>query len=166
MTVAPIARMVDPYVSVVGTASASATQQSAAREVGRLLAERGYRLVCGGLGGIMAAACAGHRAGGGRPIGILPGTDRREGNEHLDVAIVTGLGNMRNALVVDNGDAVVAIGGRYGTLSELALALDAETPVVGIDTHDIEGVTAVADPEAAVDYVDDILGGQNSESVT
>lgn len=149
-----------PYVSVIGSEQASDDERAAARSVGKLLGERGYRMVCGGRGGVMAAAAAGHRMSGGRPIGILPSRSRREANEHLDVAIVTGLGTMRNALVVQNGDAVVAIGGRYGTLSEIALALDADIPVIGLDTHDIEGINAVDTPVKAVESVEAIIESQ------
>lgn len=150
--------MDETYVSVIGGERADDRAIDRARTVGRLVAERGYRLVCGGRGGVMAAAAEGHRAGGGRPIGILPGVDRAAANEHLDVAIVTGLGNMRNALVVANGEAVVAIGGGYGTLSEIALALDDDTPVVGLQTHDVEGVRAVDTPAAAIEAVEAALG--------
>lgn len=151
--------MHDQYVSVIGSGTADTHEQELAYAVGQRLAERGYRLVCGGRGGVMSAAAAGHREGGGRPIGILPGSDRQAGNEHLEVAIVTGLGNMRNALVVDNGDAVIAIGGRYGTLSEIALALDADTPVIGLDTHDIEGVQTVTGPDTAIEAIEIALDG-------
>lgn len=145
--------MADTYISVIGSSQATDAEAAAAERVGRLLAKRGYRLVCGGLGGVMAAASRGHREAGGRPIGILPGRDRAVANPHLETVVVTGLGNMRNALVVDNGDAVVAVGGHHGTLSELALALDAGLPVVGIDTHDIDGIERVSTPAAAVDAV-------------
>lgn len=146
------------YVSVIGGERATEEQLAMAREVGRLLAEHDYRLVSGGRGGVMASASAGHQEGGGRPIGILPEGHRGNANEYLETAIVTGLGNMRNAMVVQNGEAVVAIGGRYGTLSELAFALDADRIVIGLETHDIEGVIAVESPEAAIEALGDALG--------
>lgn len=149
----------ETYVSVIGTEAADETERERARAVGRLLAEEGYRLVCGGRGGIMAAASAGHREAGGRPIGILPEQHRRNANEHLDTAIVTGLGDMRNAMVVHNGAAVVAIGGRYGTLSEIALALNAGKTVIGLDTHDVDGVTAVDSPKSAVKAIQRAVEG-------
>lgn len=147
-----------PYISVIGGDSANTHECEVATEVGRLLAERGYRLVCGGRGGVMEAAAAGHRQAGGSPIGLLPSRDRSEANEYISIAIVTGLGNMRNALVVENGDAIIAIGGSYGTLSEIALALDAGRTVFGLETHEIEGIQAVSSPREAVDSVEDVIG--------
>jgi uncharacterized protein (TIGR00725 family) len=121
--------------------------------VGRALGERGVALVCGGLGGVMEAACRGAKGAGGATIGILPGSDRAAANEFVDVAIPTGLGEARNALVVRAADAVIAVGGGYGTLSEIALALKAGKRVVGLDTWDIDGVEAVDSPVAAVEAV-------------
>jgi uncharacterized protein (TIGR00725 family) len=115
-----------------------------------LIAERGALLVCGGLGGVMEAACRGARAAGGTTLGLLPGADRAEANPHVTVAVPTGLGEARNALVVRAADAVVAIGGGYGTLSEIALALRAGKPVIGLGTWDIDGIEVASDPEAAV----------------
>jgi uncharacterized protein (TIGR00725 family) len=125
-------------VAVVGPGDgASAEELEAAEEVGRLLAENGAVLVCGGLGGVMEAACRGARSAGGLTLGILPGRDRRDANPHVEVAVPTGLGEARNALVVRAADAVVAIGGAYGTLSEIALALKTGTPVVGLRTWEL-----------------------------
>jgi uncharacterized protein (TIGR00725 family) len=118
--------------------------------VGRELAARGAVLVCGGLGGVMEAACRGAKDAGGRTVGILPGTDRAAANPFVDAAIPTGLGEARNALVVRAADALIAVGGGYGTLSEIALALKAGKRVVGLDSWDINGVVAVRDAEAAV----------------
>jgi uncharacterized protein (TIGR00725 family) len=118
--------------------------------VGRELAARGAVLVCGGLGGVMEAACRGAKDAGGRTVGILPGTDRAAANPFVDIAIPTGLGEARNALVVGAADGLIAVGGGYGTLSEIALALKAGKRVVGLDSWDIEGVVAVGDPAAAV----------------
>jgi uncharacterized protein (TIGR00725 family) len=101
----------------------------------------------------MEAACRGAKASGGATVGILPGLDRSEANAHVDVAIATGLGEARNALVVRAADAVIAIGGGYGTLSEVALALKAGKRVVGLGTWDVDGVEAVDSPEAAVEAV-------------
>src|SRR4051795_12298669 len=111
------------YVAVVGAGAARADEQRAAEEVGRRLAEAGAVVVCGGRGGVMEAACRGAKAGGGTTVGILPGTSRAEANPYVDVAIATGLGELRNGLVVRAADAFVAIGGAFGTLSEVALAL-------------------------------------------
>lgn len=109
--------------------------------------------MCGGLGGVMEAACSGAQGAGGTTVGILPGLDRSEANAYVDVAIATGLGEARNALVVRAADAVIAIGGGYGTLSEVALALKAGKRVVGLGTWDVEGVEAVDSPESAVEAV-------------
>jgi uncharacterized protein (TIGR00725 family) len=110
-------------------------------------------VVCGGLGGVMEAACRGAKDAGGMTIGILPGTDRSAANPYVDVAIPTGLGEARNALVVRAADAVIAIGGGYGTLSEVAFALKAGKRVVGLGTWEIDGVEAAGSPEAAVETV-------------
>jgi uncharacterized protein (TIGR00725 family) len=122
----------------------------AAAEVGRLLAERGAVLVCGGLGGVMEGACRGAKEAGGLTVGILPGADRADANPFVDVVLPTGLGEARNALVVGAADVAIAIGRGYGTLSEVALALKAGKRVIGLDTWEIEGVTVAEGPEAAV----------------
>jgi len=125
-------------VAVVGPGDgATAEELGAAEEVGRLLAENGAVVVCGGLGGVMEAACRGARSAGGLTLGILPGRDRRDANAFVEVAVPTGLGEARNALVVRAADAVVAVGGAYGTLSEIALALKGGTPVVGLETWEL-----------------------------
>jgi uncharacterized protein (TIGR00725 family) len=121
--------------------------------VGRALGERGVALVCGGLGGVMEAACRGAKEAGGATIGILPGSDRAAANEFVDVAIPTGFGEARNVLVVRAADAVIAVGGGHGTLSEIAFALKAGKRVVGLGTWEIDGVEAVDSPAAAVDAV-------------
>jgi len=126
---------------------------AAAEQVGRELGRRGVVLVCGGLGGVMEAACRGAKEAGATTVGILPGTDRTAANAFVDVAVPTGLGEARNALVVRAADALVAVGGGYGTLSEIALALKAGKRVVGLGTWDIEGVEAAGSPEAAVETV-------------
>jgi uncharacterized protein (TIGR00725 family) len=118
--------------------------------VGRELARAGAVLVCGGLGGAMEAACRGAKAEGGTTLGILPGGDRAAANRWVDVALATGLGEARNALVVRAADAVIAMAGGYGTLSEIALALRAGVPVLGLGTWDIEGVIEASDPADAV----------------
>jgi uncharacterized protein (TIGR00725 family) len=141
-------------VSVIGGSVVAESEYERAREVGRLLGERGHEVVCGGLTGVMEAVCAGARETGGHTIGILPGEDRAAANEYVDTPIATGLGNARNALVVLNGDAVIAVDGTTGTLSEIALALDAGLPVAGLDTHEIDGVEAVDSPQAAVKFVE------------
>jgi uncharacterized protein (TIGR00725 family) len=117
---------------VCGSGGAPAAELDAAEAVGRALASRGAVVVCGGLGGVMEAACRGAKDAGGTTLGILPGLDRREANEWVDVAVSTGLGEARNALVVRAADSLVAVGGGYGTLSEVALAIKTGKPVVGL----------------------------------
>lgn len=141
-------------VSVIGSSAATGAELERAEAVGRAVADRGHELICGGLGGVMRAAAMGAAAEGGRTIGILPGTDPADANDHVEVAVATGLGHMRNALVVRNGDGVVAVGGRYGTLSEIAFALDMGRPVVGLGTHDVEGVVHVASASEALDRLE------------
>jgi uncharacterized protein (TIGR00725 family) len=145
------------HVAVVGPGSAGEEQVAAAEEAGRLIAARGALLVCGGLGGVMEAACRGARAAGGTTLGLLPGDDPGDANPFVDIALPTGLGEGRNALVVRAADAVVAIGGGYGTLSEIALALRAGKPVIGLGTWDIEGVRPADGVEAAVRAAFDAL---------
>jgi uncharacterized protein (TIGR00725 family) len=144
-------------VSIIGGGTCSDDEADTARAVGRLLAERGHDLVCGGHGGVMAAACEGAQAAGGHTIGILPGDDPAGANEFVDTAIATGVGNARNVMVVLNGDGVVAIDGGPGTLSELGHALDYGRPVAGLDTHRIstlEGIEHLAAPAAALDHLE------------
>jgi uncharacterized protein (TIGR00725 family) len=146
-----------PYVAVVGSGEAPPSELEVAEAVGRGLASRGAVVVCGGLGGVMEAACRGARGAGGTTVGILPGLDRGAANEFVDVAIATGLGEARNALVVRAVDALVAVGGSWGTLSEIALAMRTGVPVVGVGTWElrrggesVEGVVGAADAEGAV----------------
>lgn len=141
-------------VAVIGTEAANERELEAARSVGEAVGRRGHELVCGGRGGVMAAAAAGAQTEGATTVGILPGPDLSDANPHLDVAIATNLGNMRNELVVRNGDGVVAVGGRYGTLSEIAFALQLGRPVAGIGTHDVDGIMAVEGATAALDAVE------------
>jgi hypothetical protein len=138
------------YIAVVGASQPSQSQERAAEEVGRLLGEAGAIVITGGRGGVMAAASRGAAQTGATVVGLLPGTDRRDANEWVSVALATGLGELRNGLVVRAADAVIAVGGAYGTLSEIALALAAGTFVVGVDSWPIDGVEAVDSPRAAV----------------
>jgi uncharacterized protein (TIGR00725 family) len=126
-----------PYVAVVGAGDASPRETDQAEEVGRLLGRAGAVLVCGGLGGVMDAAARGARSEGGISVGILPGDDRGPAGPHLTVGIPTGLGEARNVLVVRGADAVIAVGGEFGTLSEIAFALRIGRPVVGLDTWEL-----------------------------
>lgn len=137
-------------VAVIGGGRAGRKALEEAREIGRLIARAGAVLVCGGLGGVMEAAALGVREEGGLAVGILPGSDPSDANPAIDVPIATGLGYSRNSLVVMNADAVVAVEGEYGTLSEIAYALIYGKKVVGLGTWDIRGVLAAASPEEAV----------------
>jgi hypothetical protein len=132
-----------PYVAVIGASLPTPDDLQDAEAVGRGLAERGAIVVTGGRGGVMAAASRGAASAGGVVVGVLPGLDRGEANEWVTVALTTGLGELRNGLVARAADAVVAVGGAYGTLSEIALALQAGTPVFGLHTWPIEGIRPV-----------------------
>jgi uncharacterized protein (TIGR00725 family) len=144
-------------VSVIGGSTVSEDHSDLARQTGRLLGERGHEVVCGGLGGVMEAVCRGTREAGGHTIGILPGRHRGAANEYVETAIATGLGDARNPLVVLNGDAVIAIDGGSGTLSELGFGLVFDRPVAGLETHRVDGVDGIEHvdtPEDAVQYVE------------
>jgi uncharacterized protein (TIGR00725 family) len=136
---------------VVGAGDAEPDAAAVAEAVGRELASRGCVVVCGGLGGVMEAACRGAKQAGGTTVGILPGSDRRAANRWVDVALASGLGEARNALVVRAADALVAVGGGFGTLSEIALALKAGKRVVGLDTWRVEAIVTASSAEEAVE---------------
>ena len=136
-------------VAVIGS---GADHEERAEEVGRLLAERGCTVVTGGLGEVMAAAARGAKAGGGTTIGILPGERREDANEWIDHIVVTGIGHARNLAVVASGDAVIAVGGSWGTLAEIGFALRLGRPVVILEPgHTVEGVSWASSPEDAVE---------------
>jgi uncharacterized protein (TIGR00725 family) len=164
-------------VAVIGAGDADEDDLAVAEDLGRALAGRGAVVVCGGMGGVMEAVCRGARAAGGRTIGILPGDDRGHANPHVEVAVATGLGEGRNLVVVRTADAVVAVGGEFGTLSEIGFALRLGRPVVGISTWELakEGrpvdaivrvATAAEAADAALAAIDDaqaILRSTTSE---
>jgi len=146
-----------PVIGVIGGSSATAEELSLAEAVGRALAEAGAVLICGGRGGVMEAACRGAKQAGGLTIGILPGTDRSQANPYVDLPIVTGIGYARNAIITRTAQAVIAVGGSYGTLSEIAFALGFGTPVVGLQTwtmqregHPQVPISYASGPEEAV----------------
>ncbi len=146
-----------PWIAVVGPGEAGEQELAAAEQAGAAIAQRGAVLVCGGLGGVMEAACRGARAGLGTTVGLLPGGRRDDANGWVTIAIPTGMGEMRNALIVRSADAVVAIGGAWGTLSEIALALKLARTVVGIGTWELAregrpqpGILAADDAQSAV----------------
>jgi uncharacterized protein (TIGR00725 family) len=122
------------FIAVVGESHASAEIAKLAEQVGAEIARAGAILVCGGLKGVMEFACKGAKSAGGTTIGILPGSKREDANPYIDYPIITGIGYARNKLVVKTGHVVIAIGGSYGTLSEIAFALGYEIPVVGLKT--------------------------------
>ena len=141
------------YIGVVGPGEASEAELASAEEVGAGLALLGAVVVTGGLGGVMEAACRGARSRRGRTLGILPGEDRDAANGWVEIAVATGLGELRNGLIVRACDALVAVGGGHGTLSEVALALKLGRPVVGLGTWAVHGVDEVTTPAEAVERV-------------
>ena len=122
------------FIAVIGGKQPSKEEAKIAEEVGRELAKRGVALVCGGLGGVMEAACRGAQSEGGVTIGILPGENRQAANPYVQIPIVTGMGYARNVAVVKSAQAVIAVGGSYGTLTEISHALQSGIPVIGLNT--------------------------------
>jgi uncharacterized protein (TIGR00725 family) len=146
-------------IAVIGGSRAGRQALDTALEVGRLIARSGAIVVCGGLGGVMEAASRGAREEGGLVIGILPGASGADANPWVDVPVATGLGYTRNSLVVMNADAVIAVDGEYGTLSEIAYGLIHGKKVVGLGTWDVMGVVAAATAEEAVRLA---IGGRST----
>ena len=153
--------MIGPYVAVCGPGSATEEEERWAEEVGRRLAEAEVIVLCGGLGGVMDAAARGAGGGGGTVVGILPGDDRLGASEHLTVALPTGMGEARNAIIARAADAVIAVGGEWGTLSEIALARKMGKPVVVLRSWELgpraQGVTGASTPAEAVAAVLELL---------
>jgi uncharacterized protein (TIGR00725 family) len=148
-----------PYVSVVGSGTASGELYEMAREIGRLVAERGGTLICGGRSGVMEAAARGATEAGGTAIGILPDEDRTRANEYLSYSIATGTGHARNLAVVCSGEVVIAVGGEYGTLSEIGLARKVGRPVVALRSWELgEHVSVASSPKKAVEAAFGFLG--------
>ena len=142
--------MTKRYIGVIGAGVCDAELGRLAEAVGRGIAEAGAVLVCGGKGGVMTAACRGAKAAGGLTVGILPGRERSGANRYVDVAIATGVNEARNLAIVRTADALVAVGGSYGTLSEIGFALKAGKKVVGLKTWDIKGIVPAVTAEDAV----------------
>jgi hypothetical protein len=138
-------RRVKGQIGVIGGAECSPEIYEIAREVGQEIAKNGFALVCGGLGGVMEAACRGAKEGGGITIGILPTSNKGHANSYVDLVIPTDLGHARNVLVVHASDALVAIDGETGTLSEIAIALKIGKPIVGIKSWELEGRVPLAE---------------------
>jgi uncharacterized protein (TIGR00725 family) len=147
------------YVAVVGSGTAAGELYEEARSVGRLVAERGAVVLCGGLSGVMEAAARGATEAGGVAIGVLPDEDRRRQNEYLTYSVATGVGQARNLAVVCSADVVIAVGGEYGTLSEIGLARKVGRAVVVLEGWELgEHVTAAGAPEEAVEAAFGLLG--------
>jgi uncharacterized protein (TIGR00725 family) len=140
-------------IAVIGGHSCTKEIAGIAEELGRAIGGLGATLICGGLTGVMEASCRGAKSAGAKTIGILPGHDQAEANPYVDIPIATGLGYMRNNLVVKNADIVVAIDGKEGTLSEIAFALQMQKPILGIQTWDIPGVIKVRNAQEVITWI-------------
>jgi uncharacterized protein (TIGR00725 family) len=145
-------------IAVIGDSSYSPKEAKLAEAVGELLAQRGATIVCGGLGGVMEAVCRGAKSKGGLTVGILPGEDPSTANSWVDIPVVTGIGEARNVVVVKSAQVVIAIGGSYGTLSEIAYALKKGIPVIGLNTwslsrHERED-NSIIKVQSAIEAVD------------
>lgn len=138
-------------IAVIGAGSCDEKIAQKAFAVGEAIAKAGAVLLCGGLGGVMEAACKGAKSVNGTTIGIVPGSKRKSANRFVDIEIVTNAGQARNVFIAHSADAMVAVSGSYGTLSEISVGLKLGKPVVGIDTWDIEGVIVESDPKKAVE---------------
>lgn len=154
-------------IAVVGGNQCSPQEAQIAEKVGRELARRGIVLICGGMGGVMEAACKGAQSEGGITIGILPGEIRQSANPYVQIPIVTGIGNARNVAVVKSAQAVIAVGGSYGTLSEIAFALNSNIPVIGLNTWSLSrngqqdnSIVIANDPVDAVNKALALSGGE------
>ncbi len=149
--------MKKPVIAVIGGRRPEKSLFKEAEEVGRLIAQKGAVLVCGGLGGVMEAASKGAKSGGGLTLGILPQNDSKDANPYIDISVATGLGIARNVIIARTADALIAVGGEYGTLSEIAFALQMGKPVVGIKTWDIKGVIRAENAVDAINKISETL---------
>jgi len=138
-------------IGVIGGAKPDIKSREIAASVGKLIAEKGAILICGGLGGVMEAAAKGAKEGGGVTIGILPGNSPKEANLYIDISIATGMGYSRNSLVIMNSDVLIAIDGEYGTLSEIAYSRIFRKKIVGIGTWNIDGIIKAKGAKEAVE---------------
>ena len=150
-------------IGVIGSSDCDAVTYERARLVGELLAKRGYGIICGGLSGVMEAACKGAAEAGGFTVGVLPGDTPDSANPYVQFRIATGMGIARNVIIVRSSAAVIAVSGGAGTLSEIAHCLQLDVPVIGLDTHDISpGIVQVTTPEDAVERAVAVAGGSDS----
>ena len=144
-------------IAVIGGHKAAKKYLKIAEEIGRLIAQNGWVLICGGREGVMEAACRGAKSAGGTTIGILPSLNGEDANKYIDIKIPTGMGYARNFLVVRSAQAAIAISGEYGTLSEIAFAFNDDRPVVGIGSWKIKGMQHAKTAEGAVKKVKQCL---------
>ncbi len=151
-------------VSVIGASNCSEEEYRTALYVGRELARRKIAVVCGGRTGVMEAVCRGAKEEGGLTIGIMPSYDGSDANSYVDIKIKTGMGWNRNPIVVASGDMVVAIGGHWGTLTEIAYALILSRYIVGYKTHNIDGIEKVRTPDEIIMKVEDFYGTRHCPS--
>ena len=160
-------------IAVIGNSSCSPKEAKLAESVGELLAQRGVTLICGGLGGVMEAACRGAKSKGGLTVGILPGQDSSTANPCVDIPVATGIGEARNLAVVKSAQAVIAVGGSYGTLSEIAYALKDSIPVIGLNTWSLSrdgredgSIIRVQSPSEAVDKAISLAKRRENREIT
>ncbi|MFH1829873.1 MAG: TIGR00725 family protein [Pseudomonadota bacterium] len=144
-------------IAVIGAADASAEDLKTAEELGRQIALRGWTLITGGLSGVMEAASKGASEAGGTVVGILPHADAAHANPHVGIPIATNMGHARNMVIVHSASAVIAVGGSYGTLSEIAVALKLDKPVFVLNSWDIDGTESVENAEAAIEACENLL---------
>jgi uncharacterized protein (TIGR00725 family) len=140
-------------IAVVGGGVCSPDVGETAERLGRLLAENGHILICGGLGGVMEAVCRGAREAGGVTLGILPG-EKKDANPYVSIAVATGMGHARNVIIITSSDAVIALPGEHGTLSEIALALKMNRPVISLGSWDIAGTVKANNPDEALELLE------------
>lgn len=144
-------------IAIIGAGTADETTLKIAEEVGRLIARKGMILICGGLSGVMEAASKGAKSGEGTTVGILPQNHTKDANPYVDIPVATGFGEGRNVIIARTADAIIAVGGEYGTLSEIAFGLKMGKPVIGIGTWDIKGIIKANNAEDAVNKAFELL---------
>jgi uncharacterized protein (TIGR00725 family) len=149
--------MIRKVIGVIGAGNANKSIYKIAEEVGRLIAKKDAILVCGGLGGVMEASAKGAKSEGGITVGILPQNSKDHANQYIDIPVASGFGEGRNVIITRTADALIAIAGEYGTLSEIAFALKMGKPVIGINTWDVKGIIKADSAEDAVNKVFEIL---------
>ena len=145
-------------IAVIGAGECDEEVYNQATELGQLLGESDFAVICGGLGGVMEAVCKGAKSVNGTTIGVLPGNESDEANEYIDIPIATGMGIGRNIILIRSAKAIIAVNGKYGTLSEIAYALQLNKPVIGLNTWDVsENIVKVNTPNQAVLKVKELL---------